>query len=65
MAVNPGDSWRLILNTPALSPRENGKFALAKITSVGIGVPPRILSNNDLEKMVETYAAENAKTPPA
>ncbi|MBS1992511.1 MAG: ketoacyl-ACP synthase III [Cyanobacteria bacterium SZAS LIN-2] len=29
-------------------------MALVKISSVGIGVPPRILTNHDMEKMVDT-----------
>ena len=32
----------------------NSRAPHAKITSVGTYVPPRVLTNHDLEKMVET-----------
>jgi 3-oxoacyl-[acyl-carrier-protein] synthase-3 len=37
-----------------LTRADNGKFAMVRIASVGIGVPPRILTNADMEKLVET-----------
>ncbi len=44
-----------ILNTPANSPiSKKSNFALARIASVGTAVPPRVLTNADLEKMVDT-----------
>jgi 3-oxoacyl-[acyl-carrier-protein] synthase-3 len=39
---------------PAKAELLNKKVSLAKITSVGIGVPPRLLTNKDLEKFVDT-----------
>jgi 3-oxoacyl-[acyl-carrier-protein] synthase III len=43
---------------PAVNPAVNqllsGKVSLAKITAVGTAVPPRLLTNKDLEKLVET-----------
>jgi 3-oxoacyl-[acyl-carrier-protein] synthase-3 len=39
---------------PAKAELLNKKVSLAKITSVGIGVPPRLLTNKDLEKIVDT-----------
>jgi 3-oxoacyl-[acyl-carrier-protein] synthase-3 len=39
---------------PAKAELLKKKVSLAKITSVGIAVPPRLLTNNDLEKLVDT-----------
>jgi 3-oxoacyl-[acyl-carrier-protein] synthase-3 len=42
----------------SLKPREQARtLGIAKITSVGAYVPPRLLTNADLEKMVETNDA--------
>jgi 3-oxoacyl-[acyl-carrier-protein] synthase-3 len=42
----------LILNKPAIE--EGGKLHLARIAAVGTAVPSKLLTNADLEKMVET-----------
>jgi 3-oxoacyl-[acyl-carrier-protein] synthase III len=39
---------------PAKAELLKKKVSLAKITSVGIGVPPKLLTNKDLEAMVDT-----------
>lgn len=39
---------------PAKAELLKGKVSLAKISAVGIGVPPRVMTNHDLEKIVET-----------
>jgi 3-oxoacyl-[acyl-carrier-protein] synthase-3 len=42
------------MNKTAATIGETSKFALAKIASVGIGLPERVMHNTDLEKLVET-----------
>lgn len=48
----------MLLSAPLLNPAKeallNKKVSLAKITSVGVGVPPKVMTNNDMEKLVET-----------
>lgn len=39
---------------PAKAALFNKKVSLAKITSVGISVPPKLLTNKDLERLVDT-----------
>jgi 3-oxoacyl-[acyl-carrier-protein] synthase-3 len=46
---------------PAVNPNKEkllqGKVSLAKVTAIGTAVPPKILTNDDLEKMVDTTDA--------
>ncbi|HEY9788776.1 MAG TPA: beta-ketoacyl-ACP synthase III [Candidatus Obscuribacterales bacterium] len=48
----------MVLSAPRLNPAKesliNGDVSLVKISSVGVSIPPGVLTNLDLEEMVET-----------
>ena len=48
----------MVISAPRLNPAKerllNGKVSLVKVASVGTAVPPRVVTNHDMEKLVDT-----------